>query len=261
LAEERRGFVLVTGPTGSGKTTTLAAMVGHINATRNVNIVTIEDPIGILHKDKVASISQREIGTDAASFSRAMRAAMRQDPDAILVDEMRDQETTMAAMTAAETGHLVLSSLHTTDATETMNRIVDFFPSSQQRQARVALAGALRGTVAQRLAPAQRGGRLPVCETMIVTERVQQCILKPAQTHQIRDIIEEGKFYGMQSFDGALAHLVSANHVGLEEASKKQCPLPVARTTFASDSNQLALCLAVTRSKGQGQRSRLSLQR
>ena len=218
FASESRGLVLVTGPTGSGKTTTLAAMVNHINTTRSVNMVTIEDPIEILHRDETAAISQREIGTDAESFARAMRAAMRQDPDVIMVGEMRDAETVAAALAAAETGHLVLSSLHTTDATETINRIVDFYPSSQQRQARVALASTLKATVAQRLVPAIRGGRLPVCETLTTTGRVQQCILNPDMTHQIHDLIDEGDFYGMQTFDSSLADLVAADRVSYEAA-------------------------------------------
>jgi twitching motility protein PilT len=218
LAEERRGLILVTGPTGSGKTTTLAAMVDHVNQTRNANLVTIEDPIEILHQDRRSSISQREIGTDAASFARAMRAAMRQDPDVIMVGEMRDLETVSAALTAAETGHLVLSSLHTTDATETVNRIVDFYPAGQQQQARVSLAATLRGTVAQRLTSYRQGGRIPVCETMVTTGRIQQCILNMEHTHQIRDIIEEGEFYGMQSFDQALVELVRVNDVSVDEA-------------------------------------------
>jgi twitching motility protein PilT len=151
LSQEHRGLVLVTGPTGSGKTTTLAAMIDHINETRECHIVTIEDPIEVLHKDKLASINQREIGFDTDSFANAMRAAMRQDPDVILVGEMRDQETVAAALSAAETGHLVFSTLHTIDATETVNRIVDFFPPHQQHQIRVALAGSLKGTICQRL--------------------------------------------------------------------------------------------------------------
>jgi twitching motility protein PilT len=162
LASEHRGLVLVTGPTGSGKTTTLAAMIDHINQTREVHIVTIEDPIEVLHRDNLAEINQREIGFDTRDFATAMRAAMRQDPDVILVGEMRDQETVAAALSAAETGHLVFSTLHTIDATETVNRIVDFFPPHQQNQIRVALAGALKGTICQRLVPTADGkGRVP----------------------------------------------------------------------------------------------------
>lgn len=218
LAAERRGLILVTGPTGSGKSTTLAALVDHINRTRTVNVVTIEDPIEILHQDGLATISQREIGTDAESFSRAVRAAMRQDPDVIMVGEMRDPETVAAAISAAETGHLVLSSLHTSDATETINRIVDFSPPAQQRQMRVSLAASLKGTIAQRLVPALGGGRIAVCETMVQTGRVQQCILQPEQTHEIHDLIDEGNFYGMATFDQSLADLVAGHRVGFDDA-------------------------------------------
>jgi len=218
FADEQRGLVLVTGPTGSGKSTTLAAIVDHINRTRNVNIVTIEDPIEILHQDHLASVSQREIGTDAESFPRAMRAALRQDPDVILVGEMRDPETVSVALAAAETGHLVLSSLHTSDATETINRVVDFYPVGQQRQARVSLASCLRGTIGQRLVMAVGGGRIPVCETMVSTGRVQQCILNPEQTHHLHDLIDEGDFYGMTTFDASLTTLVSERRVTYEAA-------------------------------------------
>src|SRR5947207_2051133 len=163
LANARRGLVLMTGPTGAGNTTTLPAMIDHINTTREVHVVTIEDPIEVLHNDKLASIEQREIGVDTDSFGSAMRAAMRQDPDVILVGEMRDEETVAAALSAAETGHLVLSTLHTIDATETVNRIVDFFPPHKQKQIRLSLAGSLKGIVCQRLVPrADTGGRVAV---------------------------------------------------------------------------------------------------
>ena len=186
LANEHRGLVLVTGPTGSGKTTTLAAMIDHINRTREVHIVTIEDPIEVLHRDELAEVNQREIGFDTQDFARAMRAAMRQDPDVILVGEMRDQETVAAALSAAETGHLVFSTLHTIDATETVNRIVDFFPPHQQNQIRVALAGSLRGTICQRLVPTKgRECRVAALEVMVVTGRIQQCIIDPENTADI----------------------------------------------------------------------------
>jgi twitching motility protein PilT len=219
LAEEPRGLVLVTGPTGSGKTTTLAAMIDFINRTREVHIVTIEDPIEVVHQDQMASINQREIGVDTADFASAMRAAMRQDPDVIFVGEMRDQETVGAALAAAETGHLVLSTLHTIDATETINRIIDFFPPFQQKQVRAQLAGALRGTICQRLVPRAGGdGRVAALEVMVVNGRVQTCILDPDETGDMHRIIEDGEFYGMQTFDQALCKLYEANQVDLAGA-------------------------------------------
>ncbi len=220
LAEERRGLVLVTGPTGSGKSTTLAAMVDHVNRTRACNVITIEDPIEYLHKDRKASINQREIGLDAQSFPAAMRAAMRQDPDVILVGEMRDEETVGAAIQAAETGHLVFSTLHSTDAAETLNRIIDFFPSGQQTQARSSLASALRGTLAQRLVPSATGGRVPAIEALVVNGRVEQIILgkETDGTGSLEDIMEEGRYYGMQTFDRALSNLVAKKLVTFEDA-------------------------------------------
>jgi len=219
LADEQRGLILVTGPTGSGKTTTLAAMIDHINATRECNIVTIEDPLEYLHNDKMASISQREVGFDTRSFAAAMRGAMRQDPDVILVGEMRDQETVEAALAAAETGHLVLSTLHTIDAPETINRIVDFFPAYQQNQIRVTLSGSLRGTVCQRLVPrADTSGRAAVVEIMVVNGRIQNCILDKAKTGDIAEIIKDGDYYGMQSFDQALVGLIEDGVVNFRDA-------------------------------------------
>ena len=219
LAGEPRGLVLVTGPTGSGKTTTLAAMIDWINRTREVHIITIEDPVEVLHEDQLASINQREIGVDTDSFANAMRAAMRQDPDVILVGEMRDQDTVSAALGAAETGHLVLSTLHTIDASETINRIVDFFPPHQQNQIRVALAGSLRGTICQRLVPSVDGsGRVAALEVMVANGRVQNCILDPRQTGELHDIIADGEFYGMQTFDQSLIALVEQGRVDLAQA-------------------------------------------
>ena len=219
LANEHRGLVLVTGPTGSGKTTTLAAMIDHINRTREVHIVTIEDPIEVLHKDDLAEINQREIGFDTNDFASAMRAAMRQDPDVILVGEMRDQETVAAALSAAETGHLVFSTLHTIDATETVNRIVDFFPPHQQNQIRVALAGSLRGTICQRLVPTADGvGRVPALEVMVVNGRIQQCIVDPQRTGDIHEIVADGEYYGMQTFDQSLVKLYQAGAIDLRGA-------------------------------------------
>jgi twitching motility protein PilT len=219
LALEHRGLVLVTGPTGSGKTTTLAAMIDHINKHRECNIVTIEDPIEVMHDDHLASINQREIGVDAFDFASAMRAAMRQDPDVILVGEMRDEETVAAALSAAETGHLVLSTLHTIDAAETINRIVDFFPPHQQQQIRTALAGSIKGTVCQRLVPTADGeGRVPALEVMVANGRIQQVILDPSLTGEMHEIIADGEYYGMQTFDQALVHLLEAGRIDLRSA-------------------------------------------
>jgi twitching motility protein PilT len=220
LANEPRGLVLVTGPTGSGKTTTLAAMIDHINSTREVHVVTIEDPIEVLHDDKQASIEQREIGVDTADFATAMRAAMRQDPDVILVGEMRDEETVAAALSAAETGHLVLSTLHTIDATETVNRIVDFFPPHKQKQVRIALAGSLKGILCQRLVPRADGsGRVAALEVMVANGRIAQCIAEPQQGGDIAEIIADGEYYGMQTFDQHLARLVEQGVVDMDGAS------------------------------------------
>jgi twitching motility protein PilT len=219
LASEQRGLVLCTGPTGSGKTTTLAAMIDHINTTRECHIVTIEDPIEVLHRDQLASINQREVGFDTDSFATAMRAAMRQDPDVIFVGEMRDQETVEAALSAAETGHLVLSTLHTIDATETVNRIVDFFPPYQHHQVRVALAGSLRGTLCQRLVPTTDGaGRVAALEVMVVNGRIQNCILDPIRGGDLHEIISDGEYYGMQTFDQALAKLYEKGVIDMRGA-------------------------------------------
>ena len=207
LAEEHRGLVLVTGPTGSGKTTTTAAMIGHINATRRCHIVTMEDPIEILHRDDLAIIDQREIGLDTRDFTTAMRSVARQDPDVIFIGEMRDVETVTAALQASETGHFVLSTLHTTNATETINRIIDFFPPHQQHQARLSLATALKGIVCQRLLPKVGGGRVAALEVLVNTSRIQEFILDSSKTGDIEDAIAEGEYYGMQTFDQhLLAH-------------------------------------------------------
>ncbi len=218
LAEEPRGLVLVTGPTGSGKTTTLAAMIEHLNHTRPCHIVTIEDPIEVLFHDDVASINQREVGTDTESFLSALRAALRQDPDVILIGEMRDTETVRAALQAAETGHLVLSTLHTVDATETVNRVIDFFPAHQQGQIRLTLAGALRGIICQRLVPAAGGGLLPAHEILVNTGRIAERIVDPEKTAEIHDVIAEGEYYGMMTFDQCLLRLVQRGAVRVEDA-------------------------------------------
>jgi len=219
LALEPRGLVLVTGPTGSGKTTTLASMVDLINTLREANIVTIEDPIEVLHPDKRGIVSQREIRQDTADFTVALRAALRQDPDVIFVGEMRDVETVRAAMSAAETGHLVLSTLHTIDAAESVNRIIDFFPPHEQQQVRVALAQALRGIVSQRLARRADGqGRTAVIEVLVNTGRTAEAIVDPAGSEPLVDLIRQGGYYKMQTFDQHLVRLVQAGSITYDEA-------------------------------------------
>ena len=219
LAEEQRGIVLLTGTTGSGKSTTLAAMIDHVNSRWARHIITLEDPIEYLQRDKLSIINQREVGHDTESFARAMRRVLRQDPDVILVGEMRDEETVRTALSAAETGHLVLSTLHTLDATETVNRIIDFFPPHLQQQARVMLASTLRGVVGQRLVPSVDGkGRVAICEVLVVTGRVQDLILNPNETGRITEVIAEGEYYGMQTFDQALLKHVMAGNITEEVA-------------------------------------------
>ncbi|HET6449543.1 MAG TPA: PilT/PilU family type 4a pilus ATPase, partial [Conexibacter sp.] len=221
LAEEKRGIILLTGTTGSGKSTTLAAIIDHINRTRAEHIVTIEDPIEFLHPDKQSILNQREVGADTTSFKRALRRVLRQDPDVILIGEMRDEETVHTALSAAETGHLVLSTLHTIDAPETVNRIVDFFPPHQQQQARAMVAGTLKGIISQRLVPTpDRRGRVAVCEVLRMTGRAKDMILDPEQTGRLREVIAEGEFYGMQTFDQALLHHVQAGRVSMEDAMR-----------------------------------------
>ena len=224
LADEPRGIILLTGTTGSGKSTTLAAMVDQINANKARHIVTLEDPIEYLHNDKLSIINQREVGTDTKSFARAMKRVLRQDPDVILIGEMRDEETVRTALSAAETGHLVLSTLHTMDATETINRIIDFFPPHLQQQARVMLSATLKGAISQRLVPrADSEGRVAVSEVMVVTGRIQDLILNPDETGKISEVIAEGDFYGMQTFDQALLGYVRdgvvSEEVAMETAS------------------------------------------
>ena len=219
LADEQRGLVLVTGPTGSGKTTTLASMVDHINRSRECHIVTIEDPIEFVQRGQLSEISQREVGVDTRDFPSAMRAAMRQDPDVILVGEMRDAETVAAAIHAAETGHLVLSTLHTTDVTETISRIVDFFPPHHHHQVRVSLAASLRGVIGQRLVPlAHLPGRVPALEILVANGRVQQCILDPERHRDLGEILAAGDFYGMTTFDQSLARLCAQQLIEVDVA-------------------------------------------
>jgi twitching motility protein PilT len=218
LAMERRGLVLVTGPTGSGKTTTLAGMVHKINTEREVHIVTVEDPIEVLHEDRLAMVNQREVRVDTLDFAVALRAAMRQDPDVILIGEMRDQETVQAALAAAETGHFVLSTLHTQDAQETIARIIDFFPPHEQKQVRLSLAGSLRGIVCQRLVPrADHLGRCLAVEICINTGRVAEAISDPDKTSSLTDLIKEGSFYGMQTFDNHLVSLIRDGVVTIDD--------------------------------------------
>ena len=218
LAEVNRGIVLLTGTTGSGKSTTLAAMIDHINSTRSRHIVTLEDPVEYLHRDKRSIVNQREVGADTESFPRAMRRILRQDPDVILIGEMRDEETVRTALSAAETGHLVLSTLHTLDAPETINRILDFFPPHLQQQARVMLATTLAGVISQRLVPGLAGGRVPVAEILVATGRVKDLILSPEETGKISEAIAEGSYYGMQTFDQDLLAHVTAGRISEEVA-------------------------------------------
>src|SRR5947209_12437524 len=219
LAEEERGLILLTGTTGSGKSTTLAAIIDHINGTKARHIVTIEDPIEYLHRDRMSIINQREVGMDTGSFAKAMRRVLRQDPDVILIGEMRDEETVRTALSAAETGHLVLSTVHTLDAPETVNRIIDFFPLHEQTQARAMLAGTLRAAISQRLVPTVQGdGRVAVCEILRMTGRARDMIMDPEQTGRLREVIAEGEYYGMQTFDQALLHHFQAGRVSMEDA-------------------------------------------
>ena len=220
IASEQRGLILVTGTTGSGKSTTLAAMIDFINTARTANIITIEDPIEFLHRDKKSIVNQREIGSDTFSFSDALRSSLRQDPDVILVGEMRDFETISTALTAAETGHLVLSTLHTLDAAETINRIITVFPPYQQKQVRMQLASVIRGVISQRLvARADGNGRVPAVEVMLGTLSVREAIIDDAKTRQIPTIISSGMtHYGMQTFDQSLLMLYKKGYITYDEA-------------------------------------------
>ncbi|MGH2713070.1 MAG: type IV pilus twitching motility protein PilT [Thermoleophilaceae bacterium] len=219
IADEERGLILLTGTTGSGKSTTLAAMINHINTNYSKHIVTIEDPVEFLHRDKLSIINQREVGEDTASFARALRRVLRQDPDVILIGEMRDEETVRTALSAAETGHLVLSTIHTVDAAESVNRIIDFFPQAEQRQARAMLAGTLKAVVSQRLVPTpDKHGRVATCEILRMTGRVRDMILNSDETGRLPEVIYEGTYYGMQTFDQALLAHVQAGRVAMDDA-------------------------------------------
>ncbi|MBI5026953.1 MAG: type IV pilus twitching motility protein PilT [Nitrospirae bacterium] len=223
IALEPRGLILVTGTTGSGKSTTLAAMIDFINSNKTCHIVTIEDPIEFLHRDKSSIVNQREVGSDTESFSRALRQALRQDPDVILVGEMRDFETIQTALTAAETGHLVLSTLHTVDATETINRIISVFPPYQHKQVRLQLAAVLKGVISMRLVPrADEKGRVPAVEIMISTATVRDCITDSDKTKLIPDVIAQGlSQYGMQTFDQSLMQLYRDGLITYEDALRR----------------------------------------
>ncbi|MEW6599832.1 MAG: PilT/PilU family type 4a pilus ATPase [Nitrospirota bacterium] len=220
ISLEPRGLILVTGTTGSGKTTTLSSMIDYINANRAVNIITIEDPIEFLHRDKKSIVSQREIGTDATTFAKALRSALRQDPDVILVGEMRDFETIKTALDAAETGHLVLSTLHTTDTVETVNRIISVFPPYQHGQVRAQLASVLKAIISMRLIPRADGkGRVPAVEVLINTATIRSCIEEADKTKNIHDFIAEGvSQYGMQTFDQSLMYLYKSEHITYADA-------------------------------------------
>ena len=220
MAEDQRGIILVTGTTGSGKSTTLAAMIDHINVTRAASIVTIEDPIEFVHFDKRSIIGQREIGVDTLGFKEALRHVLRQDPDVILIGEMRDEETVTTALSAAETGHLVLSTVHTLDAAESINRMLEFYPPNHHQQVRAMLASTLRGVISQRLVPASDGGRVAVCEILRMTGRVHDKIRSDDSNIDLTTVISEGSYDGMQTFDQALYGHVEAGRVTVEDAMR-----------------------------------------
>jgi twitching motility protein PilT len=218
LAEEHRGLVLVTGATGSGKTTTLAAMLDYINRTRASHIVTIEDPIEILHPDRLSIVNQREVGIDTENFAQALRRVLRQDPDTILIGELRDAETAQTALQAAESGHLVFSTLHTIDAAETVGRMIEFFPPGKQQQIRSVLAGVLKGVVSQRLLPRVDGGRIAAVEVMVMNARISD-LIREQRTEEISEAVAEGGFFAMQTFQHALIEHVLAGRVDREVAA------------------------------------------
>ncbi len=218
LAEEQRGLVLCTGATGSGKTTTLATILDHINRTRRLHIVTIEDPIEIMHADRGCIVNQREIGLDTESFLAAVRRVLRQDPDVILIGELRDAETAETALKAAESGHLVFSTMHTIDASETINRLIEFFPAVKHQQIRSILAGVLRGIVSQRLLPRDGGGRVAAVEVMVMNSRIAD-LVREARSEEVSDAISEGEFFDMQTFSDALIELVLENQIDREVAA------------------------------------------
>jgi twitching motility protein PilT len=218
LTHEHRGLILVTGATGSGKTTTLAAMIGEINRTRQQHIVTIEDPIEILHPDDQCIVNQREVGLDTESFGQALRRALRQDPDVILIGELRDAETAQTALQAAESGHLVLSTMHTVDASETIGRMIEFFPEGKQQQIRSIMAGVLRGVISQRLIPKQGGGRVAAVEVMVMNQRIAD-LVRENKTDEIEEAVADGAFFDMQTFTQALIEHVLSGSVDREVAA------------------------------------------
>jgi twitching motility protein PilT len=218
LAEEHRGLVLCTGATGSGKTTTLATVLDHINRTRRLHIVTIEDPIEILHSDQGCIVNQREVGLDTESFLAAIRRVLRQDPDVILIGELRDAETAETALKAAESGHLVFSTMHTIDAAETINRLIEFFPAVKQDQIRSILAGVLRGVVTQRLLPRLQGGRVAAVEVMVTNSRIAD-LIREQKVEEVPDAIGEGEFFDMQTFSDALIELVLSGEIDRDVAA------------------------------------------
>jgi twitching motility protein PilT len=217
---KHRGLVLVTGPTGSGKSTTLASLINEINETRSCHIMTVEDPIEFLHSSKHSMVNQREVGADTRSFPAALRSALRQDPDVIMVGEMRDLETIQIALTAAETGHLVFATLHTSDAPQTIDRVIDVFPPFQQQQVRVMLANALEGICCQQLVPTVSGGRVVICEVLMPTPGVRN-LIREGKTHQIYSAIQTGSQFGMQSLNASLAALVRSGTITLKDAGER----------------------------------------
>src|SRR5919106_231315 len=254
IASEERGLVLVTGTTGSGKSTTLAALIDEINSTRTAHIMTVEDPIEYLHRDNRSIINQREIGVDTTSFSHALRSALRQDPDVILVGEMRDFETIETALLAAETGHLVFSTLHTLDATETINRIIAVYPPHQQKQVRIQLASVLKAVISQRLVPKADGkGRAPAVEVLISTAFIRDCIMDKEKTHLIPGAIAQGTSqYGMQTFDQSIFSLFDQGLISYEEALRwasnvDEFKLRVQGISTTADMSRDEMARAVTR--------------
>ncbi len=236
LAAEERGIILVTGTSGCGKSTTLAAMIEQINHSAFKHIVTIEDPIEFLYRDDKAAIDQREVGSDTASFATALRRVLRQDPDVIMIGELRDEQTIRTAMSAAETGHLVLTTVHTVDAAETINRILDFFPPAEQQHARAMLAGTLKAIISQRLVPRADGsGRIAIAEVITMTGRVHDMILNPERTVDLADVIAEGDYYGMQTFDQGLLKALESGDISMEDARH-----------YASRPHDLALLVAAS---------------